>query len=182
MPFSALFTNLAFYHLSLLAFLVGAQIYQSFFANIAASNALSRSQFRILQASIWPMYFKLQMIASLLLALTYPGGGAEDAPFRGSASAQGLLDADNRSTVLLPLATMVVLSTANALAVVPKTISLMWKLHVETVREEKARGITGPRPQEDEKVNFGTPAAQTFERGIPADHVSQYLRATAKRS
>lgn len=78
------------------------------------------------------MYFKLQMIASLLLALTYPGGGAEDAPFRGSASAQGLLDADNRSTVLLPLATMVVLSTANALAVVPKTISLMWKLHVGT--------------------------------------------------
>ena len=61
-------------------------------------------------------------------------------------------------------------------------IPLLISSRAETVREEKARGITGPRPQEDEKVNFGTPAAQTFERGIPADHVSQYLRATAKRS
>lgn len=81
------------------------------------------------------MYFELQMVASLLLALTYPGGGiggGTGALFRGAASARGVLETEDRWAVLLPLGTMLVLSTANEMVVVPKTISLMWKLHVGT--------------------------------------------------
>ena len=84
-------------------------------------------------ASIWPMYSKMQMIASVLLALTYPGGGGKAALSRGSASVPGLIYESDRSTVMLPLTTMVVVSAANALFVIPKTVSIMWKLHVGTL-------------------------------------------------
>lgn len=207
MPFLALFTNLAFYHLSLsvvqyplpslsqgkynranlshsLSFILGAQVYrtysskllfltchyscttypgskkclcppqtnltpppppptlnstadptlrtESFLANITASAALTRAQFRILQAAIWPMYFKLQMITSLLLALTYPGGAITETSnlFPGSASLKGLLDGGEHLTVLLPLTLMFVFPAINVLVLAPKTIGLMWKLQI----------------------------------------------------
>ena len=47
---------------------------KSFLSNITASKALTRSQSRDLQATIWPMYFKMQITISALLALTYPEG------------------------------------------------------------------------------------------------------------
>ena len=104
---------------------------ESFLANITASNALTRGQFRILQAAIWPMYFKLQMIVSILLALTYPGGHAKEATlFSGAASLAGVVDKDHRLTVLLPLTMMFIFSATNVVFVAPKTISTMWKLHV----------------------------------------------------
>lgn len=55
-----------------LSFLLGAQIYQTAFANVTSYRALSRAQFRLLQASIWPMYFRLQTILTLLVAMTSP--------------------------------------------------------------------------------------------------------------
>ena len=55
-----------------LSFLLGAQIYQTAFANITSYRALPRAQFRLLQASIWPMYFRLQTILTLLVAMTSP--------------------------------------------------------------------------------------------------------------
>ncbi|CAF9927165.1 MAG: hypothetical protein ALECFALPRED_003638 [Alectoria fallacina] len=152
MPLLALFAQMAFYHLFLLAFLLGAQIYQSFFANITASNAITRAQFGILQAAIWPMYFKLQMVVSVLLALTYPGHG-EATLFRGSTSLQGVFDEGNCLTVMLPLMMMIVSSATNAFVLVPTTIRIMWKMHVESAREDKLRGNTESQSQE-EKNNF----------------------------
>lgn len=80
------------------------------------------------------MYFKLQLIVSVLLVLTYPGNG-DDVPFRGSASVQGLFDTGDRLTVMLPLTMMFVFSAANVFVVAPKTIRTMWKrLHMGTLR------------------------------------------------
>ena len=76
------------------------------------------------------MYFKLQMIVSILLALTYPGGNGKGALFPGSASVQGVFGADDRLTVSLPLALMFAFSAANVVYVAPNTISTMWKLHL----------------------------------------------------
>ncbi|CAF9928398.1 hypothetical protein IMSHALPRED_007458 [Imshaugia aleurites] len=140
MPFLALFTNMAFYHLFLLAFLIGAQIYQSFFVNTVANKALNQTSFRILMTALWPMYFRLQTIVSALVILTYPGE-KQNALFRGAASVQGLLDEDNRGTVMLPLAIMLGSSAANTLVLLPKTISTMTNMH--RVRAEKVRGNTG---------------------------------------
>lgn len=117
---------------------------ESFLANISAQHALSKSQFRILMASIWPMYSKMQMIASVLLALTYPGDGGRLALSRGSTSVQGLIYESDRSTVMLPLTMMVLVSAANALFVIPKTVSTMWKLHVGTsMRRARAPDAVG---------------------------------------
>ncbi|KAF6231738.1 hypothetical protein HO173_010040 [Letharia columbiana] len=152
MPILALFTNLTFHHISLLAFLLGAQIYQSFLVNITAKNALTEAHFRILQAAIWPMYFKMHMIVTMLLALTYPGAG-KTAPFPGSNSVQGQPDGGDRLTVMLSFTAMFVFSAANAFIFVPKATSTMWKLH--SVREEKARGRTGSQWQGD-KINVAS--------------------------
>ena len=122
-------------HSHSLTFVLGTQIYQSFIANITASNALTRAQFRILQAAIWPMYFKLQMVVSVLLALTYPGGDGKAALFHGSASVCGLVDGGDHLTVLLPLTMMFLFSATNVLWVAPMTIKTMWKLHVGTVED-----------------------------------------------
>lgn len=130
------------------------------------------------------MYFKLQMVVSVLLALTYPGG--DGALFHGSASVRGLFDGDgkDRVTALLPLGMMFVFSAANVVFVAPRTIRMMWKLQlgmmaigsglvfdgkhyadekdngIESVREEKARGNTSSSESLDDdnnnKNNFGT--------------------------
>lgn len=81
------------------------------------------------------MYFKLHVIVSVLLALTYPGGSGSggDAAcfFRGSASSlQGVFDEDVRPSVLVPLGLMFVFSVSNAFVWVPRTTSVMRKLHV----------------------------------------------------
>lgn len=81
------------------------------------------------------MYSKMQMIGSVLLALTYPGGGGEAALFRGSASVPGLIYEADRQTVTLPLTMMFVSSALNALVVIPKTVNIMWKVHVGTLIE-----------------------------------------------
>ena len=84
------------------------------------------------------MYFKLQMIVSVLLALTYPGGSGKGALFPGSASVQGLFGGveDHRLTVLLPLALMFAFSAVNVVYVAPQTIGTMWKLHLGMFNEE----------------------------------------------
>ena len=80
------------------------------------------------------MYFKLQMIVSVLLAISYPGGDGKADLFRGSASVRGLLDGGDHLTVLLPLALMFLFSATNVLWVAPMTIKTMWKLHVGMLR------------------------------------------------
>ena len=78
------------------------------------------------------MYFRLQTIVSALVILTYPGE-KQNALFRGAASVQGLLDEDNRGTVMLPLAIMLGSSAANTLVLLPKTISTMTNMHRGTL-------------------------------------------------
>lgn len=80
------------------------------------------------------MYFKLQMVVSLLLALTYPGGDGSAALFHGSASVRGLVNGGDYLTVLLPLSMMFLFSATNVLWVAPMTIKTMWKLHVGMLR------------------------------------------------
>ena len=78
------------------------------------------------------MYFRMQMLVSVLLVLTYPGGGGKGALFHGSASIQGVFDEDDRSSVLLPLMAMFVFSGTNVLLVAPKTIGFQHKVAAGT--------------------------------------------------
>ena len=80
------------------------------------------------------MYFKLQMVVSVLLALTYPGSDGKAALFHGSPSVRGLVDGGDYLTVLLPLTMMFLFSATNVLWVAPETIASMWKLQVGVLR------------------------------------------------
>ena len=78
------------------------------------------------------MYFRMQLLVSVLLALTYPGGGGKGALFHGSASVQGVFDKDEGLSVLLPLMAMFVFSGTNVLFVAPWTISFQRKVAAGT--------------------------------------------------
>ena len=74
------------------------------------------------------------MVASVLLALTYPGRAGKAALFHGSASVRGLVDGGDHLTVLLPLMMMFLFSATNVLWVAPMTIKTMWKLQLGMLR------------------------------------------------
>ena len=79
------------------------------------------------------MYFKMHMIVTVLLALTYPRAG-QAALVPGSASiVQGQPDGSDRLTVMLSFTAMFVFSAANAFVFVPGATSTMWKLHRGTL-------------------------------------------------
>ena len=104
------------------------------------------------------MYFKLQMIVSVLLALTYPGGSSAAAAtaagkqgetallFHGSASLQGLTfvggEGKDRFSALVPLGIMFVFSATNVLFVAPGTIRMMWKLQLGMFDEMMAQAFS----------------------------------------
>ena len=75
----------------------------------------------------------MQLLVSVLLALTYPGDGGKGALFfHGSASVQGVFDKDERLSVLWPLMAMFVFSGTNVLFVAPRTISFQHKVAAGT--------------------------------------------------
>ena len=112
-----------------LACLLGAQLYQSFFANITAVKALSRPQFRILQASIWPMYFKLQTVLCTALAVTRPYDLGKSSSLGGVMPSKEP-ETGNRWTVVVPLVVMVIMAASNMLVLVPVTHRYVGKVHM----------------------------------------------------
>lgn len=69
------FTALAPYHLLLYGTLLGTELYQSFVMTKISYNALPISAFTTLQKRVFPAYFRLQSILTLLTAATHPPHG-----------------------------------------------------------------------------------------------------------
>jgi len=75
---------------------------------------LARPQFSLLMAKLFPVYFTMQTALPVVLALTFPGGGLA-----------GVLEASNRSSALVPIATMFATALANLAVVGPATTKCM---------------------------------------------------------
>ncbi|KAL9629368.1 MAG: hypothetical protein Q9164_006910, partial [Protoblastenia rupestris] len=110
-----------------IAFLSGTQIYQSTLANNVAFRALLPSHFRALQGAIWPMYFKLQSVLAVMLALTYPGF------VQHSTGNPSLLHKTELLRGLLPISAIFAFAVMNSAVIGPMTIRLMHrKVFLET--------------------------------------------------
>jgi hypothetical protein len=83
--------------------------------SIAAFKVLERPQFAILQRAVFPAYFGMQTVLPVVIALTYPGSRI------AAAGLRGVLDEENRWSVLAPLATAFVTGLANWTYFLPAT-------------------------------------------------------------
>lgn len=83
-------------------------------------KTLERPQFAQLQRAIFPGYFGLQTAAPVLLALTYPARKLLDAKLT-SSGVMGVLERENRWTVLAPLAAAFVTGLVNLVYLLPET-------------------------------------------------------------
>ncbi|KAF3905625.1 hypothetical protein ABW21_db0201984 [Orbilia brochopaga] len=70
MPLSS--TLLSTAHLLSYSFLFGTQIWHSFIGGIISYRVLPREHFSALQRRLFPLYFSLQFVVSLLLLITAP--------------------------------------------------------------------------------------------------------------
>lgn len=80
-------------------------------------RTLERPQFAAVQGKLFPIYFSIQTGAPVVLALTLPGSSsAMLGPASGFA---GVLDPENRWTVLAPLAVMLISGAVNLGVLLP---------------------------------------------------------------
>lgn len=84
-------------------------------------RALPRPQFSTLQSRLFPVYFTMSTALSVILPITYPGGGLAGPP----SGVAGVLAEGNRWKVLVPLATMFVTNLVNTVYLGPVTTRIM---------------------------------------------------------
>ncbi|KAF2455775.1 hypothetical protein BDY21DRAFT_372921 [Lineolata rhizophorae] len=145
MPFLTTLTTPAPYHLLSYGTLLGTTFFQSFIGGTTAFRVLPRHAFSTLQSNIFPIYFGMQTVLPVAMALTYP-----DAAGRGIA---GLFEADTRWSALVPTLTMLVTGAANWVVVGPATTGVMKERKHQETRDGKKSYDPGPHSPEMQKLN-----------------------------
>ncbi|KAI9703592.1 MAG: hypothetical protein M1836_007362 [Candelina mexicana] len=124
---------------------------QSFVGGIVAYKALPRPQFASLQQAIFPIYFSIQTALPVVLALTYPG---ERSPPRSTRSGlAGVLDAENRWQVFVPILTILSTSLANLAVIGPATTKIMRERKHQETRDGKKSYDSPPHSREMTRLN-----------------------------
>lgn len=115
--------------------LLGTTFFHSFISGIVAYKVLPRPQFSALQSKLFPIYFSMQTVLPVVMALTYPA--SQTALGTGTPGGiAGVLEPSNRWSVLAPIATMFVSGLANMVVVGPATTKCM--------RDRKSQGKSPP--------------------------------------
>lgn len=120
------------YHILSYGTFLGATFFQSFVSGIVAFRTLPRVQFGRLQSATVPVFFSIQTILPLVMALTYPGNKLAQVAgesLRANSGISGVLAEENRYTVLLPIALLLVTSAANLFILGPATTKTMKERH-----------------------------------------------------
>ncbi|PSN67684.1 hypothetical protein BS50DRAFT_550652 [Corynespora cassiicola Philippines] len=142
------FKNPAGYHLLSYGTLLGSTLFQSFIGGIIAFRVLPRPQFSTLQKHTFPVYFTLQSVTPLLMALTYPAAGG----WRALLPLQHTQSSDDRLAFTL-ISTMLVTGLINWVYVGPQTTEVMkLRKHQET-RDGKKSYDEGPHSEEMQQLN-----------------------------
>ncbi|KAM7202082.1 protein of unknown function (DUF4149) domain containing protein [Naviculisporaceae sp. PSN 640] len=119
------------YHILSYGTLLGTTFFHSFVGGIVSFQVLTRPQFAALMAKIFPVYFSMQTVLPVVMAITYPGSSTSLAP----SGLAGVLDSSNRWTVLAPIAAIFASGLANLAVIGPATTKTM----DERKRQEKER-------------------------------------------
>jgi len=110
--------------------LLGTTFFHTFVGGIVSFRVLARPQFSLLMAKLFPVYFTMQTALPVVLALTYTGEG------RTASGFAGVLDSDNRWSVLVPLTSAFASAVTNLALVGPATTKCM--------DERKVQGRSAP--------------------------------------
>jgi len=132
MPAPTSFTDPRAYHVLSYGTFLGTTIFQSFIGGVVAFKVLPRPMFSRLQQATFPVFFTMQTVLPLIMIATYPGGklvqvGGQQ--MRTDTGMSGVLAENNRWTVLIPLATILITSAINMVAVGPATTKAMKDRH-----------------------------------------------------
>jgi hypothetical protein len=144
--------------------LLGSSLFQSFIGGVIAFRALPRPQFATLQQATFPVFFGMQSVLPILLALTLPTERTAISTIPSSIS--GVLDPINRWTVLAPLATNWVVAVVNLLYLGPATTKVMRERKHQETRDGKKSYDQGPHSTEMERLNRKFGALHGASAGI----------------
>ncbi|KAK0711093.1 hypothetical protein B0H67DRAFT_274073 [Lasiosphaeris hirsuta] len=136
------------YHILSYGTLLGTTFFHTFVGGIVSFQELSRPQFALLMAKLFPVYFSMQTTLPVVLALTFPAKTAF-----GSSGITGVLDADNRWDVLVPIATTFLTALANLAVVGPATTKCMHQRKLQEKKDGKKSYDAPPRSQEMAALN-----------------------------
>ncbi|KAI0128858.1 hypothetical protein BJ170DRAFT_623179 [Xylariales sp. AK1849] len=135
------------YHIISYGTLLGTTFFHSFVNAIASFKVLPRPQFAVLQRAIFPAYFGMQTVLPVIIALTYP-------PSRvAAAGIRGVLDEENRWSVLLPIVTMFTTGLVNWAYFLPATNDVTAKRRAQETRDGKKSYDSEPHSQEMTALN-----------------------------
>lgn len=88
-------------------------------------RTVNRPAFSAIQSKLFPIYFGMQTAIPALLALTFPGNALLG--IKGGIG--GLVDAPNKWSSLVPIATMFVSGLVNLAVLLPATVKTMKDRH-----------------------------------------------------
>ncbi|KAF2477061.1 uncharacterized protein BDR25DRAFT_208477 [Lindgomyces ingoldianus] len=140
------FQNPAAYHLLSYGTLLSSTLFQSFIGGIIAFHILPRPQFSTLQKHTFPVYFILQSVCPVLMALTYPSGSVALLPN------QHAQNTDDRLAFTL-MTTILITGLANMLYVGPQTTRVMGLRKHQETKDRKRSVDKGPHSKEMQALN-----------------------------
>ncbi|KAH8673633.1 hypothetical protein BX600DRAFT_211012 [Xylariales sp. PMI_506] len=122
-------------------------VYYDTFGSTISFKALERPQFAVLQSALFPFYFGIQTILPAVLVLTYPGNRIF------SPGLHGVLDEENRWSVLLPIATVFASGLANWVYLLPAANEISAKRRAQEKKDGKRSFDAPPHSQEMVALN-----------------------------
>ncbi|KAH9898855.1 hypothetical protein F4778DRAFT_741330 [Xylariomycetidae sp. FL2044] len=147
---SSLLFSPAPYHILSYGTLLGTQVFHSFVNSITSFKVLERPQFAILQRALFPVYFGIQTVTPVLLALTYPGSGGL---LGGPTGISGVLHESNRLGVLTPLAIAFSTGLVNLVYLLPETNKITAQRRQQEKKDGKRSWDAPPHSQEMTTLN-----------------------------
>lgn len=132
------------YHILSYGTLLGTTFFHTFINGIVAFQTLPRPQFSVLQAKLSPIYFSMQTVIPVVIALTYPG----DRTAGILPGIAGVLGSTNRWSVLAPMATMFLSALANLVVVGPATTKCIRDRKSQERKDGKTSYDPPPHSQE----------------------------------
>ncbi|PNY23282.1 Uncharacterized protein TCAP_06773 [Tolypocladium capitatum] len=141
--------SVAPYHVISYGTLLGTSFFHSFVNGPVMYKTIDRSAFSAAQTGLFPIYFGLQTVLPVVLALTFPG----NTPAGVSSGVSGLLEVSSRWDSLVPITTMFLTGLVNLLVLMPATINTMKERRGQVKRDGKEWYAEGPHSEEMRALN-----------------------------
>ncbi|KAL8361966.1 hypothetical protein RB601_007660 [Gaeumannomyces tritici] len=135
------------YHIISYGTLLGTTFFHSFVNGIAMFKVLPRPQFSVVQQKLFPIYFSMQTVLPVALAVTWPGSSSS-ALAATPAGLPGVLHEAGRWAVLAPLGAMFATGLLNLVVLLPATTGCMAERRAQEKKDGKRSWDPAPHSEE----------------------------------